>query len=413
MQGYSTFEVNNLRVVNLKNSSELASFGVAMVAGSNFETPEISGIAHFAEHMFFKGTEKRSYFDITTDFARYGADANAYTSNSEVYYYAVGRKENVNQFGEIILDMVFNSTFPESEIEKERGVITEEKHSYDDDSSACFSHETFAKLFQWDKGHPILGEFETIDSISRDDIVAYLDKNCNRNNIVIVCCGNVKDGVLKKMIEDNIPADHPYLKDGDKNVADGTLFIPDSPDRLIINDERFSQAIVSLVTEALPYDHDLGAAQKVAVNILGGGMHSMLFDRIREELGLCYAVYSYDHALAYPSANAFITTGHVSPDNVDAFIDETNKIIKNVIKNGFSQDLFECAKNSLLTDILRSTETSSGRGFAYVKKIILGDMDAPSIIDQIKDVKLEECNEVIKLIGENTGTWASMSPKGE
>jgi predicted Zn-dependent peptidase len=413
MEEYSEFTVNNLRVVNIKNDSRITSFGVAMLAGSNFETPEVSGVAHFAEHIFFKGTEKRTYTDINKDFARFGAEVNAYTSNNEVYYYSVGEKSKIEDFGEVMLDMVFNATFPADEIEKERNVIIEEKQSLEDNPKSSFYCESTAQLFSWDKGHPVIGEYETIKSISRQDIIDHLDKHCNRESVVLICCGDVDDEVLKKLVQENVNPNHSFLKEGSLTPITNTLFRPDYKEKIVIEREAISQSVVSLVMEGVSPDHALGAAQQLTCAILGGGMYSMLCEKIREELGLCYAVFAYDQMIACPDVTKVSVLGYTSPSNIDRFILETDKILADVVENGFPEDIFECAKNNLITDTVRRSETSSGKSSGLIEKAIFNKMGDETDLSKLEKVTIEDCNLLIKMIMKNDKSWVSMIPKGE
>ena len=115
--GTDFFEVNGIKVANIHNNSDIVLFGIATLAGSNYETPEIAGIAHIAEHMFFKGTNKRDWKQISHEMAKLGVNNNAYTSSNEVFYHTTCPKENTGPVIELMLDMLFNSTIPEEELE--------------------------------------------------------------------------------------------------------------------------------------------------------------------------------------------------------------------------------------------------------------------------------------------------------
>jgi len=251
------FKVNGIEVVNINNDSEIAFLGVAMIAGSNYETEPIAGISHYIEHMFFKGTEKRNWSQIADDFAKLGVAPNAYTNNTEVLYHMTCPLENVEPTAEILLDMLFNSTFPEEEIEKERAVILEEKKMYDDNPKYAFAQETSEKFFAWDKGHNIIGTDETISSISRDDMVAYLDKRCNLGNFIFICCGNVDSEDLRTYIGRNTLLIHPYLVEGEMNKVSGDFwnesFMANNPQslKLKIERENISQANAGMIIKGL------------------------------------------------------------------------------------------------------------------------------------------------------------------
>ena len=173
--GTDFFEVNGIKVANIHNDSDIALFGIGVEVGSKYEKPEIAGISHFAEHMFFKGTEKRDWRQINAEFAKLGVSNNAYTSNNEVFYHTTCPKSNIESVIDLMLDMFFNSTIPEEELEKERGVIAEEKKMYDDDHRSAFQDAIGNNLMVWDKGHATIGTFETIANIKREQFIKFLD----------------------------------------------------------------------------------------------------------------------------------------------------------------------------------------------------------------------------------------------
>jgi predicted Zn-dependent peptidase len=208
------FKVRGINVANIHNSSGIAFFGISCLAGSNYETPKVAGISHFSEHMFFKGSEKRNWKQINEEFAKLGVSNNAYTSNTEVLYHATCPKENIEKVIALMTDMFFNSTIPKDEMEKERMVITEEKKMYEDDHKSAFSNAIGKNMFSWNVGHDTIGTFDTIKSISREQIFQYLKDKINLDNFIFVCSGDIKSEDLKQYIESNIPAKHDYLRKG-------------------------------------------------------------------------------------------------------------------------------------------------------------------------------------------------------
>ena len=410
------FDINGIKVANIKNNSGIAFFGIAVLAGSNYETREIAGISHFAEHLFFKGTETRNWHQINQEFAKLGVINNAYTCNNDVIYFSACPKENIEPVIDLMLDMFFHSTIPEEELEKERGVIVEEKKMYDDDPKCAFSMEVKEKFFVWEKGHDELGTFETINAISRNNIIKFLEDRTNLSNMIFVCCGDIDTDDLKKYISKNIPSDHIYLRPGSKNVVTDKFFsdIINKPDKikLTIKRKNIAQANVSMITRGLAVDDDLYLPSAVVYKALGGGMYSKLFERIREELGLCYSVGIYNLAVAYPCYTMTDLYGYTSPENVDLFIEESEKVIKRLIKDGLEDDLFECAKTQLLSDALTQMETSQGCAMFLAKKYLDGNQTSiETIIEKIRAIQKKTCNDLIDAILDVQYNWAIMIPE--
>jgi len=411
------FRVNGVQVVNVKNHSAVATFGIATLAGSNYETPNIAGIAHFTEHMFFKGTEKRTWEDITKDLSILGVSPNAYTNNNEVYYHSTFPKENIEGVIDVMFDMFFNSTFPAEELEKERSVIVEEKKSYDDTPRHAFNEQVMGHFLKWDKGHTVIGEFETINSISRQDILNYLNENINFSNLIFICSGDIESSVLKAHIEKLMPKKHSFLKEGKQNGLSTEIWkdIPKNDDLIKLKIERknISQAQAMMFMSGISVWDDDAEAVAVLLKSIGGGAYSELFTRIREELGLCYTVGLYGYSLDYPHVTGIDLYGGLATHNVDLFIEESEKVLADVIKNGIKEDTFNCAKMDIISSTLRMTETSYGKAAYYLKKSLFDNFDREDSIDRVKKVTLADCNNAIDRIfnKDNEHKWCVMVPK--
>ena len=413
------FEVNGVRVANIKSDSEIAVFAIDVLAGSNYEWPEVAGISHFTEHMFFKGTEKMDWREINQRFAKLGVDNNAFTSNNDVMYHTTCPRENISKVIDLMMDMFFHSTIPEIELEKERGVIKEEKQCRDDDPKASFDLACCEKFFKWELGHDVIGTFDRIKNISRDDMVEYLQKRTNLANFMFICSGNIDSDDLRKYIANNMPTDHPYLMEGELNKTSDILWVPDTINKstqvkFSYERENIAQSCVSMFMQGLSRTDDLYFSEKVAMKALGGGMYSKLFARLREELGLCYSTGISGYGISYPNLAVNELYGHMSPENVDKFIEEANKVLKDFMREGLDDDIFECAKTDLLAQFLRMTETSFGKLGCLSKRYLTGEYGhVEDIIKDLRAVKIEDCNMVVEKLLAQDYNWAIMLPKGD
>jgi len=413
-----SFEVNGIRVHNVPNSSDMAFFGVAVTAGSNYDTPGQDGIAHFCEHMFYKGTKKRNWRQINKDLAMLGADYNAYTSRPNVLYYVALPKENISNAIEFMMDIFFNSTFPADEVEKERDVILEEIKMYEDDPTAAFSNATSEALFVWDKGHYQAGKAEIVSKFNRDNIVNFLDAKYTSKNILFLCCGDIQTDFLRKCIENNIPAEHQYFEDEEKNEISLDLFssLAKRPGNIkfIMEKEGVTQSIVSCFYPGLSAFDNCYFDSILAQKAIGGGVYSDLWTRIREELGLCYSTAISTLTNGYPHRTAIELYGFTSPENVDQFMEESTKVIQNAMKNGINKDIFECAKIDLISTILRSTETSMGKASYIFRKHLFGkSSEVSEDVEKIRNIKIETCNQLVQKLFSVEPVWALLKPKGE
>jgi predicted Zn-dependent peptidase len=411
--------VNGIKIANIKNQSGIAFFGIAVLAGSNYETPSIAGISHFAEHLYFKGTTSRNWKQINEEFAKLGVNNNAYTSNTEVLYHATCPIDNIEPTIALMLDMFFNSTIPKEELEKERNVIIEEKKMYDDDHGAAFFSAIGNNMLNWQVGHDTIGTLETINSISRDEVVQYLNDKINLDNFVFVCCGDINSTDLIRYIEKNIPSNHPYLFRKFKNniycdnIWSDIIRIPNKI-KFIFERENITQSNAFLLANSLPSNDPMHYQEAILFKAIGGGMYSLLFAKIREELGLCYACGMTVSQVDYPKNNMSNLYGYVSPENVDKFMLESEKVLQSVMKDGLDKDIFECAKTDYLSSVLRNTETSAGKAMRLSSEILV--FDNASIEDsltKIRAVTREECNELAKKALNNQYNWTVMNPKNK
>lgn len=410
--------VNGIKVANIKNDSNNVFFGIGVLAGSNYETENIAGISHFAEHMFFKGTKTRTWKDINQEFAKLGVSPNAYTSHNEVLYYSTAPRENIKGVINLMSDMLFNSTIPEDELEKERTVILEEKKMGEDTPTRDFTSKMLEKMFTWEKGHSTIGTEEVIKNVTRNDFKRFLESRINPDNLMFICSGNIDTEDLRGYIEENMPESHPYLEGSGQNSLASDMWSDaknaEGRVKFILEKENIQQSSVTMLMEGLPVFDDDAMAAQIAISAIGGGMYSKLFSRIREELGLCYSVSMSEFAIGYPNNNVLWLSGHMAPENVQLFMDECEKLITDVRINGLDDDIFECAKTDTLASVYRDTETSAGKAKALIAQYLNGKED--SLEDEIADIKavtIEDCNRVVKTLLDQQFNWTIMNPKNE
>jgi len=406
-----TFEVNGVRVVNIKNKSEIAFFGIGVLAGSIFESPPVAGIAHYAEHMFFKGTKKRNWKDILEEFGDLGVNANAFTDRTEVLYHITCPKYNIEPVIDLLTDMFFHSTFPEEELEKERTVILEEMKMYEDDPKMAFADQVPEQLFTWSKGHNIIGTEKSVKGITRADMCAYLNTLCNPQNFIMLCCGDIDTEDLKKYLLRRIPAFHLYLEGTLRNEVEDDFWKPNSNGIICFERENITQSAISMFTDYMSADDDDYMAGQILLNAMGGGWHSKLFVRIREELGLCYSVGMSSQAYSYPKDMVSEIFGYTSPKNVPLFMEESEKVLDDTLKNGLDEALFNRSKVDYIAFLLRKQETSVGRAMSMVRRYLMKDFTPPEdVIAEMEAVTLDDCNRILERVIGGKRQWAIMNP---
>ncbi len=281
--------------------TETATMIVMSGTGSRYETPEQNGLAHFLEHMFFKGTKKRTNAKaIAEELDGIGSVSNAFTSEERTAYYAKVDADYLPTALDVVSDIFLNSTLPAKEIEKERGAIIQEIDMYEDMPMRTV-HDVFKALI-YGADHPlgrtILGPKENIRSFSREDFKKYHRSNYTPGNTVVCIAGSFD---AKKILA-KITRDYGKLK-----AAPTPEYVPfvdsQTAPRVAIKDKKTDQTQLIVGTPSYPLLHKDEYALDVLATILGSGMSSRLFLEVREKRGLAYSVHAWTEA--YPDTGSF------------------------------------------------------------------------------------------------------------
>ena len=192
---------NGIRILHFADTMPISYVGVAIDAGTRDELPNESGMAHFVEHLLFKGTKRRRSWHIINWLESVGGQLDAYTTKEETYIYATVPTEYTERALELLADVVLNSTFPENEIEKERDVVLDEIQSYNDSPSELIYDEFEELLFPHDPiGRNILGTEQSLEAFTSERMQAFVSRNYTPDRMVVFAMGNIKfDWLLKKV----------------------------------------------------------------------------------------------------------------------------------------------------------------------------------------------------------------------
>lgn len=279
---------NGLRVITVPmKDNPTVTVLVLVETGSKFETKAKNGISHFLEHMCFKGTEKRpTAHAISAELDGIGSQYNAFTSQEYTGYYAKSDAKHFKKIFDVVSDIYLNSTFPETEMEKEKGVIIEEINMYED-MPQRHVQDVFTALLYGDQpaGWNIAGTRENVQAMKRDDFVAYKKAHYVPSATTVIVSGNVKE----KEVEKEINRVFGTLKSAPKSGKKETISKQNKPAVSISYKKTDQTHIVLGVRTFDAYDKRLPTLA-VLSTILGGGMSSRLFIKLREELGVAYYV---------------------------------------------------------------------------------------------------------------------------
>lgn len=361
---------SGLKVISYK-MPEIKSAAISLITwvGSRFETEAESGISHFLEHMAFKGTKKRSARDIAEEFDSIGGHFNAYTSKEKTVYYSKVLSENVETAMDITADIVQNSVYADEEIKKEYGVICQEIANTLDDPDSL-AHEKLYEVAYADQafGRSILGSKESTEKFRSEDFKKYTENHYHSKNLYLSVAGDIDhDNIVElagKMFD---------LKAGEQAYSDPAKYTGGSS---IIEKPDQEHSTIVMAYESVPNKNkkDFFHAQMLSL-ILGRGMSSRLFQRIREDLGLSYSTGAYNSSyLDTGLFNLYAGTSHENLAKVhDLLLEEKDKICESIT----SDELDRC-KAQIKSSIVMAQENPAYKAEEIGNSIATyGEYDGP------------------------------------
>jgi len=371
---------------------------VLVEAGSKYEEKRINGISHFLEHMCFKGTKKRPRaIDITRELDGVGAESNAFTSQEFTGYYAKANYKKIGKLLDVVSDIYMNPVFDPKEIEKEKGVIAEEIHMYED-MPARHIQDLFMELLYGDQpaGWNIAGDVPTIKTFTRDDFVRYRDKHYVASATTLVIAGNISEREVVARAEEafaHIPA---RRKHGKKKTKDDQK----SP-QLLVRYKKTDQAHLVIGFRSRALRHKDTPALDVLSAILGKGMSSRLFQKLREEMGIGYYVRAHndsytDHGILQASAGVDVGRIH---EAIEAILGEFRKCRDDDV----SEEELRKAKDFVIGNMYLALETSDHRAEYYgIQQVLKHAVETPrEAVGKIKSVTPRDIRRVARAIFRN------------
>ena len=365
----STFERhtldNGLRVLtsNLDHAQSVTCM-VMLAAGSRYETPDTNGIAHFSEHMFFKGTERRpSARDIAGEIDAIGGEFNAFTGKEYTAYYVKCAAEHRNVALDVIVDMLRNSRFESEEIEREKGVIIEEMNMYFD-TPRDYIGGVYESLLYGDQplGWDIIGRKETVRGATRDTFMSYLDRWYKPPRMVLGVAGRIGDDVLERAQE--LLGDLPGAAMGEPEPARGY-----ESERVRVFTKQSDQAHLILGVPSYPLEHPDRYALQMVATVLGGGMSSRLFTEVRERRGLAYYVFGINHS--YIDAGSLYSQAGVDINRIDEAVTTIASELRKIAAEPVPADELEKARNFTKGRFVLQLESPQGLIMFGLRKEVL------------------------------------------
>jgi predicted Zn-dependent peptidase len=398
---------NGLRVLtaNLPEAQSVTCM-VMLAAGSRYETPETNGIAHFSEHMFFKGTERRpSARQIAGEIDAIGGEFNAFTGKEYTAYYVKCAAEHRDVALDVIVDMLRNSRFDSEEIEREKGVIVEEMNMYFD-TPRDYIGGVYERLLYGDQplGWDIIGRKETVRGATRETFTSYLDRWYHPSRMVLGIGGRVGDGALERaqeLLGDLAAADTPQ--------ADPVQ--PHANGRVTVFTKQSDQAHVILGVPSYPLEHPDRYALQLLSTVLGGGMSSRLFTEVRERRGLAYYVFGLNHS--YTDAGSLYAQAGVDINRIDEAVSTIVGELRGIAAESVPADELEKARSFAKGRFVLQLESPQGLILFGLRREVLEGRapDLDEVLEGLNAVTAEDVQRVAQdLVADETLRLAVIGP---
>ena len=369
------------------------SFGIYVKNGSRNENGANNGISHFIEHELFKGTQKRSAKDIAEEMDEIGGQLNAYTTKEYTCYYAKVLDTQTENAIDIIADMFFNSRFDDCDIEKERKVITEEINMYEDSPEDLVYEILQNEIWKENSlGMPILGTVNTIANINGKNIKEYVKENYRADNTVIAVCGCYDRDEMLGYIE-------KYFGRFKGGNAKKTENKPVIYRKAIVKQEKdIEQLHLCMVSPGVKLGTDENYTLSVINNVFGASMSSMLFQKIREEHGLAYSVYSFGNS--FSDTGLFGIYAGLGAEQINDVYSLIYECIEEIKKNGISEKQLRKSREQIKSNYIMGLESTSSRmGMMGRGQLLLGRvLEDDAVLKKIDMVDKERTDKMIKEI---------------
>lgn len=369
------------------------SLGVWINSGSRIEDEKISGVSHFIEHMLFKGTKNRTSKEIASEIDNLGGQINAFTSKECTCYYVKLLDSHIDIGIDILSDMILNPLFDKNDIDKERLVILEELKMYEDSPEDLAYDLLIENIYKGDPlGMNIIGTEESLKCIGREEIVDYFEKYYVPNNSVISVCGNFNfEEMINKLEEKFINWNSKEVNIEVEKAKFNSCFISKNKDTEQVN--------IAISLEAIPVE-DIKEVYALSVinTVFGGSISSRLFQKIREEQGLVYSIYSSQSL--YRKCGEVGIYASMSKDNLKKVYEMILDEIKDLKKNYLTEKEIKESKEQLKGSYILGLESTSSRMMSIGKSMLLHRQvrDTDEILKLIDEVDKETINRVIEKV---------------
>lgn len=354
---------NGVRVIVKRMEGLLSvTMGVLVGTGAAYETDGEDGISHFIEHMQFKGTDRHTAFGLSDAFDALGAQVNAFTGKDMTCYYAKSTSDHAKEAFSLLAELFLRSTFPEEEMAREKGVVVEEINM-DEDSpeDLCLDLLARAAFGNCNYGRNILGPAENVTAFTREQLFAYKKERYCPENIVVSFAGNIEVSLAAELAEEYFGGMEPSsFRQREKQIVrrNDNLF----------RKKPIEQAHFAFGFPTVARDDKAFSATQVMNAVLGGGMSSRLFKRVREELGLAYSVYSYTSH--FEETGLLTVYAGVNPQKAYDAAEAVKEVLYGFKQKGVTEEEFLRGREQLKSGNIFSQENTSSQMLLYGKQML-------------------------------------------
>ncbi|MDY7834122.1 pitrilysin family protein [Clostridioides difficile] len=377
------------------------TLGIWINAGSRIEEAQVSGTSHFIEHMMFKGTKNRTSKEIASSIDNLGGQINAFTSKECTCYYVKLIDEHIDTGIDVLSDMILNSKFDKNDIDKERLIILEELKMYEDSPDDLSYDLLVENIYANDGlGMNIIGTKESLYNITRESMLEYLNKYYIPNNAVISIAGNFNFDDMVEKIKSKFG--HWEKKNLSIDISEAKFnpcFISKNKDTEQVN--------LAMCLKGIPFENDEEVYSMAVVNnIFGGSISSRLFQKIREEKGLVYSIYSSQ--TLYRKCCELGIFASMSTENLQDVYNLIKKEIENIRENYLTEKEISESKEQLKGNYILDLESTSSRMMSTGKSMLLSKKvkTTDEILECINNVNINSIKKVVDKVFniENIGT---------
>ena len=381
---------NGIKILHKHRPGAIAHLSLMVNTGMRDELPDENGLAHFIEHMMFKGTKKRKAYHVLSCLENVGGELNAYTTKEETCIHASFLKEYYNKAIELIADVAFNSTYPVNELEKEKEVIIDEINSYRDTPAEEIYDEFENNLYKGhEMGRNILGTTELVESYTRNDLCRFLKNNYSTNKMVVATIGDISFHKFKNKVMSYFGDYQQTATEYHRNKFEGLPKFTKIEER----NNHLSHCIIGGI--AYHYDSLQKMPMVLLNNILGGpGMNSRLNLNIREKYGFAYTIESQYNA--YSDTGNFSIYMGVDPHSLDKAVDLVFKELNKLKNNRLGTIQLSNAKNQLVGQLALSGESGLGELLSMTRSAYSREGIEPlkETVKRIRNLKSDDILEV-------------------